>query len=619
MHDRDDLRAALETHEPFSSVSPEVRERVIASAEIAQYAAGTLVLDAFSDPSSAVYLILDGQVGLWNDARKRPLEPDEILGPGRVFGFSAMITERSVGPKAIALTQARVARLPGEHAAAAFVTRQGARFLADNLLPHHEDTLPTRATGYQRLGDLIVESPLQVPASASIAEVAKAMTDQGRTCAVVTLDDGFGLVTDASLRERVLVDGLPPTAPARDALDRTALHTPEDTSAAESLVGLIEADAEAIVVTTQDGRLAGVVTMREFALSPTAADLAVHQQLRRAPTSADLTRHAQEIPSLLRHLLRRGLGSGRVIAVYSSLIDAIIHRAIEIELAKRPDLPADGFTWYALGSNGRREAVLSSDVDSGVAFADGTSPELMSAYREVFAQVDVVLMDAGFTGDAHGVSARHEILSRTDSEWLAAARGWLADPVADKGAIMTSLLVDSRPITGAQRRVAAEFVASELRSHPGTMRLLLLDALDRRAKWRSMLEGWRGPVRYDLKDHAILPLVNLARWGALAVRSTALSTPDRLRACGGTSILPQAQANSLIEVFEVLQRLRLRYQLLQVADGARASDAVLIDQLSPIDRSVVAQAVREIATAQKRLANFSAYVDTDEWTRPAQG
>lgn len=243
----------------------------------------------------------------------------------------------------------------------------------------------------------------------------------------------------------------------------------------------------------------------------------------------------------------------------------------------------------------------------------------MSAYREVFAQVDVVLMDAGFAGDAHGVSARHEILSRTDSEWLAAARGWLADPVADKGAIMTSLLVDSRPITGAQRRVAAEFVASEPRSHPGTLRLLLLDALDRRAKWRSMLEGWRGPVRYDLKDHAILPLVNLARWGALAVRSTALSTPDRLRACGGTSILPQAQANSLIEVFEVLQRLRLRYQLLQVADGARASDAVLIDQLSPIDRSVVAQAVREIATAQKRLANFSAYVDTDEWTRPAQG
>lgn len=37
-------------------------------------------------------------------------------------------------------------------------------------------------------------------------------------------------------------------------------------------------------------------------------------------------------------------------------------------------------------------------------------------------------------------------------------------------------------------------------------------------------------------------------------------------------MLPQERADTLIEVFDALQRLRLRYQLLQHADGARPTD-----------------------------------------------
>jgi CBS domain-containing protein len=83
--------------------------------------------------------------------------------------------------------------------------------------------------------------------------------------------------------------------------------------------------------------------------------------------------------------------------VYSSLIDSVIRRAIELGLAAHPELSPDRFTWLALGSNGRREAVLSSDVDSAVAFADDVGEEEMAAYRELFTTVDLTLAEAGFT------------------------------------------------------------------------------------------------------------------------------------------------------------------------------------------------------------------------------
>ena len=135
--------------------------------------------------------------------------------------------------------------------------------------------------------------------------------------------------------------------------------------------------------------------------------------------------------------------------------------------------------------------------------------------------------------------------------------------------MMTSLLVDGRPIHGDPGLPAVIRVFSDLREHPGTMRLLLQESLARRAKLRS---AWgifaRRPDTFDIKAHALLPVVNIARWAALSVGSAVLPTTDRLRAAAGSAMLPDEAASTLIEVFDVLQRLRLRYQLAAVPGRA---------------------------------------------------
>lgn len=117
----------------------------------------------------------------------------------------------------------------------------------------------------------------------------------------------------------------------------------------------------------------------------------------------------------------------------------------------------------------------------------------------------------------------------------------------------------------------------------------------------------------DLKRAAILPLVNLARWAALSVGSSVLPTVDRLRVASGSAMLPTERANNLIEAFEMLQRLRLRYQLLQVQRGERPTDLLTKDWLSPIDRSMMQEAVREVAAAQQRMGNISQFMPISSW------
>ena len=370
------------------------------------------------------------------------------------------------------------------------------------------------------------------------------------------------------------------------------------------------------VAAADTGETAAEKVARRMADS-VAAGVALDEQLGSATTVDDLAACAARVPGALGELLAGGLTSAKAIAVYSGFLDTIIRRAIGLVFGRHRELSIDAFTWLSLGSNGRREAVLSSDVDSAVAFDDAVAPDAVPAYRAAFGEVYRVLARAGLSADDHGATAQHALFARTNADWRAAAGQWLAAPAEHNGAMMTSLLVDARPIHGDPGLPAVTRVVGDLREHPGTMRLLLRESLARRARQPA---GRRILVRreetFDVKENALLPVVNLARWSALSVGSAVLPTTDRLRAASGSAMVPDEQADVLVEVFDVLQRLRLRHQLLAHRAGERPSDVLLRARVSPIDRSVIRQAVREIATAQRRMDNVSHYVDIAEWASP---
>jgi CBS domain-containing protein len=607
------LDRALAATPPFDGLSTADRAAMTRAADIRRFGPGELILDAFAQVSVEVFVVLTGRVDLWHDADALGEVADQHLGPGGVFGFSAMLTERSLGPRAVAVDAVVVAAIPESAVEPAFASRQGARFLAAQGVARGRAGL----SSYSLVDEIIEPHPLEVDADDPIGEVAAAMTRRGTGYAVVPLEDGrFGLVTDALLRSRVLVEGRQASAPAREVMDASVPAVTLGESAAEALILMLDRDADYLVVTDRGGRLHGVITPRDFTISPATAGVSVHEQIRRATTSEELRRRARRAPAVVDDLLSWGMASGKAIAVYSSILDTIVRRTITLTFAQYPDLSLDAFTWLSLGSNGRREAVLSSDIDSAVAFRDACDTADIDRYRAAFSDVQRELAAAGITADSHGAIASRPAFSRTNAEWRAAARQWMAEPVQNQGAMMTSLLVDGRPIHGDPGLPEVMKVFSDLRRHPGTMRLLLEASLSARAKTRSLRDLVARRDTINLKKDAVLPIVNTARWAALAVGSSALSTTERLQAAAGSAMLPDEQAHNLIDVFTVLQRLRLRYQLIQYQRGEKAADVVNRDKMSPIDRSVVAEAIREIAAVQRRMDNIAAYLPAEAWTGP---
>ena len=554
---------------------------------------------------------------LWHDADALGEAADQQLGPGGVFGFSAMLTERSLGPRAVAVDAVTVAAIPESAVEPAFASRQGARFLA-------EQGAAARSRGglssYSLVDEIIEARPLVVDADDPIADVAAAMTRRGTGYAAVPLEDGrFGLVTDALLRSRVLVEGRQASVPGPRGDGRRGAHRRARRVRGRGAHPHAR-PRRRVPAGDRPGRQAprrrhpaGLhrLPSHRRGLGARADTPGDH-----APRSCGAGRAGR--PPWSTTCCPWGMASGKVIAVYSSILDTIVRRAITLIFAQYPDLSLDAFTWLSLGSNGRREAVLSSDIDSAVAFDDcdgARDRPLPGRFRRHPAE----LAAAGITADSHGATASRPAFARTNAEWRAAARQWMAEPVQNQGAMMTSLLVDGRPIHGDPGLPEVIEVFSDLRRHPGTMRLLLQESLSARAKSRSLRDLVARRDTIDLKKHAVLPIVNMARWAALAVGSSALSTTERLQAAAGSAMLPDEHAHNLIDIFTVLQRLRLRYQLIEYERGEKPLDVVSRDRMSPIDRSVVAEAVREIAAVQRRMDNVAAYLPAEAWTGPAPG
>ena len=600
----DDVAALIEflgTCVPLDTLTEDDLDRAARQATVSHHPAGDLIVDAFACADEGLYIVWKGRVDLWSNPDRIREMPDLTVGPRAMFGYVAALVGEAVGPRAVAAEAAVVVRLDPGLVNAAFGTRGGARILAQEITSsrrHHAD-LPT----YTLVDDLIASPPLIVDPETPIAEVAGRMEAARLPYAAVRRPGGgHGLVTDAVMR-RVVADAWPVGLPVSTVMRPDPPTVRVGASAAEGLIAVLEADADVVLVTDRADVLRGALASRDFAVSSTTAGASLHEQIRRATTVSDLEDRFRRVPGMLTGLMARGLAADRIITVHSAVVDSLVRRAIELVMSGYPDLDADQFTWLSLGSNGRREALLSSDIDAAVSFADHLDSDDIARYLPMFLEVTQVLERAGLHHDRHGVSPVLPTFARTHAAWTRASRAWLDSPGEGDAVIMISLLVDGRPIHGDTGLPEVARVFRDLRRHRRTMSVLLSASIAQSARLRRPRRR-----RVELKAQLLLPIANIARWAALVARSPVLPTIERLLAASGSPMLSRADGTALADAFRAVQEIRLTHQVEQLNTGQAPDDVVSLSELSPVDRAVLAEASRVVASSQRRMGNMAPLV-----------
>ena len=440
----------------------------------------------------------------------------------------------------------------------------------------------------------------------SVRDAVCRMTEHHVSYALIRLPDGdLGIFTDRDLRKRVVAAGVSIDTPITAVMSAPARRVTADMTAETVLMEMLESGMKHMPVVTARGEVIGVLEDADLLAASARQSFSLRRSIGLAGDATELQKVGQRVTGVAADLFRNGTKASATSAILSVVIDSLVRRALELALAETGG-EVDGFAWLTLGSVARREAVPSSDVDSAMSWRDDMS-SASEQLRALAARTHEILDGCGLPHDSNGAVAYAPLFSRSQSEWFAAAQGWLDDPLRGQGLMMSSLLIDGRVVWGDPTLHTAPAAFRSMRDeHSDALRLQRLDALSARvAKTRSLRDVLsRRSGTFDLKHHAITPIVNLARWGGLSAGVTSASTPARLSAAAQSGAISDGDAETLCDVFVMLQRLRIAHQVGQIAAGHTPGDVITMSELSPLNRSLLNDGLREIVGVQRRVRNI---------------
>ena len=599
----------LGQHPPFDALGADELERVAAAADVEMHRAGSTIFSQGAEPVEHLRVVRTGGVEIVFDGRVL-----DLLGEGELFGHASMLSGLPTGFEARASEDTVCYRIPAGIAQEPLSRPAGLRFIARSLLDlRYEggaavETEPGVDPPLQPVGTLIRADPIVCAPSAPIRDVAEMMTDAHATSVVVDRGDGsLGIVTDRDLRTRVVAKGLPGETPVSEVMSAPAYTCPPDRLGGDVLLDMFDRGFRHFPVVSATGRILGVIEELDLVAAETRSSFYLRRRIARAQTIDELIEASGELRRTVLAMYDAHVAPANVAAVYSVVVDALTRRLLELTVTEFPAVGVD-FAWLALGSQARREALPSSDVDSAIVWFGAPDDDHVKARLHAIATSVVSRLQAcGLRADEHGATASDPRFVRSLDSWQRAVRSWIEDPTQEKALVLVSVLVDSRPVWGVHTGTPVADTVRVAPRNPALLRLLAGFALSHRPPtgfFRGLVVEPTGEHRgrLDLKHGGVTPIVDLARWAGIAAGVTTASTSERLRAAAAVGTLSEERTRTLQDAHTLITSLRVEHQVAQLRAGQTPDDYVNPAALSGLTRNYLREAFRAVASVQKHVA-----------------
>jgi CBS domain-containing protein len=604
------LDTFLAGYSPFDALDRGELRELASGAQEHAFRKGEAVLVEDGLPATGLWVILTGSMELVHEG-----EPIQVLEPGECFGHPSMLTGMAPTFTVRAREPSRCALLSAQAARRVLGTEAGAAYVADSMRKRLTYTGHT-VHGLPDVGTAPVSAIMSQPAFCEpdepLRDAARRLGRDGVSALLIRLDgDRLGILTDAGVRTALAVDGIALDAPVRTAARSPVPTVPLTELAIEATVEILAADSEHLAVVDGD-RICGMLSATDLLSLDARSPIALRHVLLGAPDEDALARAAARFPKLFLLLERAGVPPRDIGRVLSLQHDTVVARLIDFSIARHGPAPA-AWTWLDLGSAARREFTLASDQDNALAYATpepGEEEEVDAYFARLGADVNEGLVKCGIGVDNNGVLARNRQWRMSKDDWLRTFDDCLREP-DESHLVRATVSFDFRSAAGGLAVAAALTERMRAaRSQPQFMRLMA-----RTATGYPVALGFRGQLatgqggdpagKLDLKRGAIIPLVNLVRFHALAGGVTISPTLDRIEAAASVGSLERAVADGLREAFIVINRIRFEHHADQVQAGLAPDNLLDPEELPPIARSDLREALQVVRRAQKRVGAWS--------------
>ncbi len=621
------LKQALVPHAPFSGMAAADVERVVRGSKIRYFAPGEAILTPSDARPDHCYVIKQGVVRGERPSPDGTLRADWELGAGEMFPLGALLAGRGVtshyragGDVFCLVFPAAVfdQLIAGSAVFQDFCTRRLAHLLdlsRAKIQAEYAATVTEQRGLSTPLGSLTRNAPVTVLPETPIGDALKRMEELriGSLPVVDAESKPVGIFTRQDVIGRIVLPAVPLSAPISSVMSSPALTLHGESTAGDAALLMARHGIRHVVVTSSEGRVAGVVSERDLFGLQRLSVRELSSAIRRAADLGSLVQSAADVRALSHALVAQGVASGQLTRMIASLNDQLASRILDL-VAPAHDLSGLALCWLGMGSEGRSEQTIATDQDNGLIFVsndESLSPGAIRGRLEPFArEVNEALDRCGYPLCKGGVMAMNPRWCLSLDEWRAAFWQWIdrGDP---KSLLASAIFFDFRSLWG-EEGLAAQLrvdIAAHAQGNPRFLKQMSDNALTNRPplNWFGELSGQEdatGVEGIDLKMSGSVPFVDAARIFALATGVTATNTVDRLEAAGIRKGVPAEEIRSWVAAFEHVQLLRLRTQHRRASGDITASGAanvVPLSDLSALDRRILKEALRQVRAIQQRL------------------
>ncbi len=634
----DRIAATLRRFPPFSMLPPEDIDELADRARVHVHVAKEHVWEQGDPPGTELLVLVRGRVEylITSDGQT---ERVAVRDEGDLLGLTPLLRSQPTRTTALVVEDAILYGLPWDRLQRLLAENDDARHYVNRHLfwttrlggetesipAPEDDTIGGRAknilqahlAGGKVIQPRALERLLTCSPDTSIHEAAKLMATR-RVPSVLVVDPDrhpLGIVTQSNIVRHV-VAGEMSREDAVSGVMASPVITVSALSSATAAILLMLRERIGQVCVTEDGTpdtpALDVFTNKDLLAQSGHHPAGLLREFRHARTVARLRELCDEVEEITASYLDANVSAIFLGQICAELYDELVQRLLEMataELAAEGTrLPRIPWAWLSVGSDGRREQTLRTDMDNALVFANADTPEEDEANRQRFLQLTKRVVDkmveCGFARCQGGVMASNPRWCRTAREWLDEIET-LATTTDPDELFRGIVLYDMRYVAGdaAIPRPLRQAVIDSVRNNAWLQRRLaelVIETPPPLNFWGNFVVERKGDHsgEFDLKGRALAPLRDAARLLALKHNQTRrYSTGGRWEDLRRNVPSLAETAKVAREAYDVLLTLRLTTALDRHDSGRFVNPA----KLSKLEKARLAHAFDVVRMVQTHV------------------
>ena len=181
--------------------------------------------------------------------------------------------------------------------------------------------------------------------------------------------DFVGIVTDTDLRKKVIAKGVDIKKPVSEIMSSLVGMISDKALVFEALMVMMHKNIKHLAVTDADEKVIGVVTNSDLVAAQGQSPLFLIREITTADSVEKIIDKHSQLPGLIQNLISSGAKAKNVTRLITTISDAILNKLIGFAIEKSGRPPA-GFVFMIMGSEGRKEQTLKTDLLQSSIFFD---------------------------------------------------------------------------------------------------------------------------------------------------------------------------------------------------------------------------------------------------------